>query len=75
MHQPTKKPEPARVSGFRSQHSTPGNFTSLASIRRHYGRGIPAYENAKADWRAANPSAEPGEYTAAMRRISRAVRA
>lgn len=73
MHQPKKKPEPARVSGSRSNNSTPDNFTSLATIRRRYGRGIQAYERAKADWRNANPGAGQHQIEQAMRRIARAV--
>lgn len=74
MHQPKNKPEPARVSGSRSNTSTSSNYISLASIRRRYGRGIPAYERAKTDWKRENPTADPGEYTAAMRKIARAVK-
>lgn len=51
----------------------PDNFAILASIRRRYGRGIPAYEQAKSDWHAANPVAEHRQIERAMRRIAKAV--
>ena len=74
MHQPKNKPEPARVSGSRSNSSTPGNFASLASIRRRFGTGNPAYEAAKAAWQSENPDADFRVHEAAMRQIARAVR-
>lgn len=73
MQQPNKKPEPARVSGSRS-NSTPGNYHTPTSIRRRFGTGIPGYEAAKFAWIAANPSATPKQHEAAMRRIARSVR-
>ena len=72
MHEPKKKPERAG-SGSRSQHSTPGNFPTPASIRHRFGTGWPGYEAAKAAWKTANPGAEPFKYAAAMHRIARAV--
>jgi hypothetical protein len=74
MHMPKKKPEPARVSGSRSNSSTPDNFTSLASIRRRFGTGTLAYEAAKAAWQSENLDADFRVHEAAMRRIARAVR-
>lgn len=73
MHQPKTKPGPARDAGSKFDNSTPSNFTSLASIRRRYGRGIQAYERAKAGWRNANPGAGQHQSEQAMRRIARAV--
>ena len=74
MHMPKKKPEPARVSGSRSNSSTPCNFASLASIWRRFGTGMPAYEAAKAAWQLENPDADFRVRDAAMRQIARAVR-
>lgn len=74
MHQPKKKPEPARASGSRSNNSTPDNFTSLASIRRRFGTGLSGYEAAKNAWVREHQSTDTSEYTAAMRKIARAVR-
>lgn len=73
MYMPKKKPEPARVSGSRSSYSTAGNFASLASIRRRFGTGIPAYETAKATWQSENPDADFRVHEAEMRQIAKAV--
>lgn len=51
-----------------------GNDTTLASIRRRFGKGWPGYTAAKFAWSAANPGAEPRQFEAAMRRIVRAVK-
>lgn len=64
-----KKPELAGP-GSRSQHSTPSNFPTPASIRRRYA----AYEQAKSDWLDANPSVGRADRDKAMRRIALAVR-
>lgn len=50
------------------------HFAQTASIRRRFGTGVPGYEAAKSAWLLANPNPSPDEYTAAMRRIARAVR-
>ena len=55
------------------QNQQLSDFPSAASIRRRYGTGVPGYEAAKAAWLLANPNPSPDEYTAAMRRIARAV--
>jgi hypothetical protein len=68
------KPGPVRASGSRSNNSTPGNFASLASIRRRFGTGIPAYEAAKAAWKSENHDADFRVCEAAMRQIARAVK-
>lgn len=67
------KPELAG-SGSMSQHSTPSNFPTSASIRRRFGSGWPGYEAAKSAWLDANPGAGRVERDYAMRRIARAVR-
>lgn len=74
MRHKNEKPEPARVSGSRSHHSTPSNFPTPASISKRYGTGWPAYEAAKSAWLDANPGADSRQIEAAMRRIARAVR-
>lgn len=73
MHQPKKKPDPAKVSGFRQSNSTPGNFATVATIRRRFGTGIHGYEAAKSAWHAEYPGAEPRQIERAMRRIAKAV--
>lgn len=73
MQHQNKKPDPAKVSGSKS-NSTPGNYHTPTSIRRRFGTGWPGYEAAKFAWSAANPSAAPSEYSTAMRFIARALR-
>ena len=49
------------------------HFAQTASIRRRFGTGWRAYEQAKAEWSAAHPRAEPQQYAEDMRRIARAL--
>ena len=67
-----KNPRPAEGSGIYQNHQL-SDFPSAASIRRRYGTGWRAYEQAKAEWSAAHPRAEPQQYAEAMRWIARAL--
>lgn len=75
MQQTGKKiPKPAVGSGISHNNiHLQDHFAQPASIRRRYGSGWRAYEQAKAEWSAAHPRAEPQQYAEAMRRIARAL--
>lgn len=72
MDTPKKYRRPGMAAGADQNHQR-GKFPSAASIRRRYGTGWRAYEQAKAEWSAAHPRAEPQQYAEAMRWIARAL--
>jgi hypothetical protein len=75
MRQKRETPQPGRAWGADSTSTNLGsNFTSLASIRRRFGTGGPAYVAAKAAWQSENPDADFRVHEEAMRQIAQAVR-
>ena len=66
---------PGRARGDESiNNSVNSDFSTAAIIRRRFGTGIPAYEAARSTWIRHHYATGSSEYTAAMRKIARAVK-